>query len=64
MTPHPTNHRVTCPECGSSSVVLEECGGFAWLRCCNRECRHVWDEELREAEAQAEKKRERIEEAA
>jgi hypothetical protein len=40
---HPTNKRVTCPECDGADVEQEACGSFGWLHC--RTCGARWDEE-------------------
>jgi transposase-like protein len=34
---------VTCPECSSSNIEQQACGGYGWLRC--RTCGHRWNEE-------------------
>jgi uncharacterized Zn finger protein len=39
---------VTCPECSSSNIEQQACGGYGWLRC--RTCGHRWNEELEQPE--------------
>jgi transcription elongation factor Elf1 len=49
---------VTCPQCGSTNVELDECAHFAWLHC--RDCGYRWENE---AEEEAHKRHKRKESA-
>ncbi len=55
MTPHPTNHRVTCPDCDSKNVAQQECGAWAWLVCLD--CRYKWNDETTERVQRIESKK-------